>query len=100
MRKKFVVKGLWYYESQILMFVFMWQQSNTYISQRTDGIRIGRFWVWYDTAWTTHGIAGIISHFFYRLFVNVDKVKRPLAKLNVIRINAKVIFRQWRNGTF
>lgn len=47
----FITKGNWYYECQILMFVFMWKHDMTHENRGIDLLRIGRFVVWIDTAW-------------------------------------------------
>jgi hypothetical protein len=54
-------KGTWYYEIQILMFVFMWRHTDIG-ANHPKGLTIGRFHVWCDTAWTMHGIAGKVRN--------------------------------------
>jgi hypothetical protein len=47
-------KGNWYYEIQILMFVIMWQHDMNHKPQSKRGLRIGRLYIWRDTAWSAH----------------------------------------------
>jgi hypothetical protein len=62
---KLFTKGNWFYEMQILMAVFMWQHDLTHKNQATHGIKIGhRIFVWYDTAWLTHGFGARLSRWF------------------------------------
>ena len=59
-----MIKGTWYYEIQILMFVFMWQHTKCG-ANNPKGFRIGRFHAWYDTAWSfnpSNGIAGKVRN--------------------------------------
>lgn len=44
-------KGNWYYEMQVLMFVIMWQHDMSHKPRSERGMRIGRLFVWRDTAW-------------------------------------------------
>lgn len=46
-------KGIWYYEKQILMVVFMWQHDMTHNPTSNYGLRIGRLYIWKDSSWTT-----------------------------------------------
>ena len=48
-------KGNWYYEIQILVFVFMWQHDMSIKPSRRDGFRLGRLYIWIDTDWTIEG---------------------------------------------
>lgn len=64
MKKKLITKGRWYYEIQIIMFVIMWQHNMEHkqMTKSKWSIRLGRLYIWYDTAWMTHGLAGEIRH--------------------------------------
>ena len=50
-----ITKGQWYYEFQIVWFVFMWQHDKEYKPVHTHGFRWGRIFIWYDTAWKHNG---------------------------------------------
>lgn len=91
------VKGNWYYELQILMFVIMWKIDPNHkpSGEQNALVNWGRLYIWYDSAWRFHGIWGSIRFFLYSLTKNADKFKNPFAKLRVIRINAKNMFRHW-----
>jgi len=90
-------KGTWYYEIQILMFVIMWKHDLTHKSAGKHNALIswGRLYIWYDSAWLFHGLPGRIRFFFYTLTKNADKFKRPEARLRVIWINGRHMFREW-----
>lgn len=47
-------KGNWYYEWQVLCLVFMWLHDMEHTPTSNRGLRIGRFYVWYDTQWKMH----------------------------------------------
>lgn len=49
-------KGRYYYEIQIIWFVFMWLHNLDHKPNKNRGLWIGRFHVWYDTAWRYHGL--------------------------------------------
>jgi hypothetical protein len=66
-----MVKGIWYYEIQILMFVIMWQHDVSHKSQSKGGLRLGRLYIWRDTAWLTHG-------FGYILYKNWRRATKPV----------------------
>lgn len=57
-------KGTWYYEIQILMFVIMWLHNANHKPTKDRGLWIGRLHIWYDTAWTRHGLPGDIRNWF------------------------------------
>lgn len=91
------LKGKFYYEIQILMFVIMWKHD---LSHKPSGehkalVNWGRLYIWKDDAWRFHGLPGRVRFFFYSLTNNADKFKRPQAKLSVIWINARHMFRYW-----
>lgn len=94
---KLIKKGRWYYEFQILMYVFMWKHDLTHdVNHQSKALlRVGRLHIWYDSAWLFHGLPGKVRFFFYSLTKNTDKFKRPQAKLRVIFINARHMFRHW-----
>ncbi len=85
---KLITKGFWYYEMQILMFVFMWQHNMNHKAQYTNGICIGRFHVWYDTQWTQHGIAGKLRWFWINITWNTKSKDKWWEKALVIWVNA------------
>ena len=84
---KLIKKGRWYYEIQILMYVFMWKHDLTHdVNHQSKALlRVGRF----------HGLPGRVRFFFHSLTKNTDKFKRPQPKLRVIFINARHMFRHW-----
>ena len=43
-------KGAWYYEWQVGPFVFQWKHALKHES-RSKSVRVGRFQVWFDSAW-------------------------------------------------
>jgi hypothetical protein len=91
------LKGNFYYEIQILMFVIMWKHD---LSHKPSGeqkalVNWGRLYIWKDSAWRFHGLPGRIRFFFHSLTKNADKFNRPQAKLRVIWINARHMFRHW-----
>jgi len=97
---KLITKGTWYYEMQILMIVFMWRHSEYKPSKylkvyNSSGIRFGRVVIWYDTAWTHHGVAGVVRYFLMDLTKNTKQFKRFSAKAHVIWINANHMFDRW-----
>lgn len=94
---KLIKKGRWYYEIQILMYVFMWKHDLTHdVNHQSKALlRVGRLHIWYDSAWRFHGLPGKVRFFFYSLTKNTDKFKHPQAKLRVIWINARHMFRHW-----
>jgi len=54
-------KGNWYYEMQILMYVIMWQHNMNHRPQSNYGLRIGRLFIWRDTAWLYHSFGWKIN---------------------------------------
>lgn len=91
------IKGNWYYEMQILMFVIMWKIDPNHkpSGEQNALVNWGRLYIWYDSAWRFHGFWGEIRFFFYSLTKNADKFKSPRAKFRVIWINARHMFRRW-----
>lgn len=75
------MKGQWFYEWQIVMFVIMWKHDLSFILRDPSGITWGRLHVWTDSAWYYHGLAGKIRDFFRYLMGNkkmnnVDLLRR------------------------
>ena len=61
--RRFIKKGTWYYEMQILMIVIMWKHNMNYKYPKSAayGFRLGRLEVWYDQAWLYHGVGSKLS---------------------------------------
>jgi len=66
------IKGNFYYEIQILMFVIMWKHDLTHkpSGEHNALISWGRLYIWYDSAWRFHGLPGQVRFFFYSLTKN------------------------------
>jgi len=95
---KLITKGTWYYEMQILMFVFMWRHTEYKHLRYTpihSGFKVGKLTIWYDTAWTYHGVSSKIRDFWYDLTKNTKPFKRWNSKAHVVWINAKNMFNRW-----
>lgn len=95
--KPLIKKGTFYYETQIIMLVIMWQHdmSHKRSGESNSLLSCGRLYIWYDSAWRFHGTAGNIRFFFYSLTKNADKFKTLKGKFKVISINAKHMFEHW-----
>lgn len=93
-------KGTWYYEVQILMFVIMWQHdmSHKRSGKHNSILSLGPLYIWFDSAWKFHGLPGEINFFFYKLMSNVNEVKGLKAKIKMIWINARRMFRNSAHG--
>lgn len=90
-------KGSYFYENQILMIVVQWQH-NMKFEHRDDDFKIlrwGRLYIWRDTQWLLHGWPGEVRYFWIRLTRNVDKFKNPVSKWYVLKINAKMMLRDY-----
>jgi hypothetical protein len=51
MGKSKLIKGQWYWELQVLWLVFMWLHDLSHKPTSIRGLRVGRFYVWRDSAW-------------------------------------------------
>lgn len=89
------MKGKFYYEWQIVMFVFMWQHDMAYKPRSVRGLRWGRLHVWYDTAWKNRGIASRVRSFFEDLTEDVSVVNPISSKFVIMRINAKYMWKKF-----
>jgi hypothetical protein len=90
-------KGSYFYENQILMIVVQWQH-NMKFEHRDDDFKIlrwGRLYIWRDSQWLLHGWFGDVRYFWIRLTRNVDKFKNPVSKWHVLKINAKMMLRDY-----
>lgn len=92
---KGITKGNWYYEVQILMFMFLWKHDMSHKSTSTSGFRLGRLVIEYDSAWLHHGFGVRVARFWSDLTKNVDKFDRPRTKLKVVKINARSMWRRY-----
>lgn len=90
-----ITKGSWFYEAQIVWFVFMWLHDTRHKPQYPRGIYIGRLHIWYDTAWKMHGLASRVRWFFADLTWGSDQYSQLSKKLIAIHINARHMFRSW-----
>lgn len=96
--KSLITKGTWYYEFQILMLVVMWQHDMTYKPQTCYGFRWGRLYIWFDTAWKSHGLVAKLRWFWEDLFhVPSDRIAGR-TKFFYIRNNIRYMFANWVGG--
>lgn len=105
-------KGNWFYEIQILMFVFMWQHTDfSYIDEfyfaPKEGFWLWRLHIWRDSCWMMHGFPYHLRIWIYRImndtipglrfgiFLSNIKLRWIRLKLKIVR--AKLFFHSLNN---
>ena len=99
-------KGNWYYEVQCLMLVFMWQHDMTHKPIKTRGLWLGRFHIWYDTAWLDHGIAGDIRYAFSIIWCHLSlwiqvipiRIQQAILKAKILIVDVKMLIKSLQLG--